>query len=133
MALSVHKVLSLALLPLGAHAALSEDKNTSLADARGPVESNLSTPEGKAFDQQMEIEFVTKHLGPLRQCKQTASDDLRSFWILLKLNKDGTASGILLYPETKLATCARAALFRDTFLPPPRPAYWVSVYMKLAD
>jgi hypothetical protein len=58
MALSVHKVLSLALLPLGAHAALSEDKPTSLADARGAVESNLSTPEGKAFDQQMGIEFV---------------------------------------------------------------------------
>jgi hypothetical protein len=132
MAHSVHEVFCLALLLLGAYAAISEDKPTSLADARSAVESNLSTPEGKAFDQQMGAEFVTKHLGPLRQCKQTASDDLRSFWILVKLNKDGTTSEILLNPETKLGTCARAALLRDKFLSPPRPAYWVSVYMKLA-
>jgi hypothetical protein len=132
MAPSVHKAFPLALLLLLAHAALSADKPTSLSDARSAVESNLSTPEGKAFDQQLGTEFVTRHLGPVRQCKQTAGDDLRSFWILIKLNKDGTAGEILLYPETRLGTCARDALLKDKFLPPPRPAYWVSVYMKLA-
>jgi hypothetical protein len=128
----VHKVLCLALLLFAPYVATSEEKATSFADARAEVERNLNTPDGKKFDEQMGTEFVSRHLQPLRQCKQTAGDDLRSFWILLKLNKDGTTSEILLYPETKLGTCARAALLKDTFLPPPRPAYWVSVYMKLA-
>ena len=117
---------------MAGQSAVSEERPSSLADARAAVDSNLNTPEGKKFDEQMGTEFVSRHLGPLRQCKQTAGDDLRSFWILLRLNKDGTPSDILLYPETKLGTCARAALLKDTFLPPPRPAYWVSVYMKLA-
>ena len=79
----------------------------------------------------MGTEFVSKHLGPLRQCKQKAGDDMRSFWMLMKLEKDGTVSEMLLYPETKLGMCARDPLLKDKFLPPPRPAYWVSVYMKL--
>ncbi len=110
----------------------AEDKPTSLSDARAAVEANLRTPEGKKYDEQMGAEFVQKHLGPLRQCKQTAGDDLRSFWILLKLDKDGTAKEVLLYPETKLGTCARGALLKETFSPPPRPAYWISVYMQLS-
>ena len=128
----VPKFFCIALLLFGACVARSEEKSTSLPDARAAVEKNLSTPEGKKFDEQLGSEFVFKHLGPLRQCKQTASDDLRSFWILIKLNPDGTAGEILLYPETKLGTCARETLLKDKFLPPPRPAYWVSVYMKLA-
>jgi len=49
---------------------------TSLSDARAPVEANLRTPEGKAYDEQVGTEFVQRHLGALRQCKQTAGDDL---------------------------------------------------------
>jgi len=128
----VHKLLCVAFLILVTHVATSQEKPTSLADARAAVEKNLGTPEGKTFDEQMGNEFVSKHLAPLRQCKQTAGDDLRSFWILLKLNQDGSANEILLYPETRLGTCARAALLKDKFLAPPRAAYWVSVYMKLA-
>jgi hypothetical protein len=67
----------------------------------------LPPPEGKAYDEQPGTEFVQKHLAPLRQCKQNAGDDLRSFWILLKLDKDGTVKEVLLYPATKLGTCAR--------------------------
>jgi hypothetical protein len=111
--------------------AFAENKPTSLSDARVAVDANLRTPEGKKFDEQMGTEFVQKHLGPLRQCKQNAGGDLRSFWILLKLDKDGAAKELLLYPETKLGTCAREALLKDKFLPPPQPAYWISVYMNL--
>jgi len=127
-----YKVLLVLFLLLGAQTAITEDKPTSLSDARAAIEKNLSTSEGKAFDERMGTEFVSKHLGPLRQCKQRAGDDLPNFWILLKLNQDGSVAEILLYPDTKLGTCARATLLRDTFLPPPRPAYWVGVYMKLA-
>ncbi len=108
-----------------------KDNPTSLSDARAAVDANLRTPEGKKYDEQMGTEFVQKHIAPLRQCKQTAADDLRSFWILLKLGKDGTAKEILLYPTTKLGTCGREALLKERFSSPPRPTYWISVYMKL--
>jgi len=111
----------------------AQDKPTSLSDARAAVEGNLRTPEGKAFDEQLGTEFVQKHLGAVRQCKQTAGGDLRSFWILMKLDKDGATKEVLLYPETKLGTCAREALLKDRFQPPPHAVYWVSVYMKLAQ
>ena len=113
---------------------LAAEKPTSLSDARAAVESNLKTPEGKAYDEQLGKEFFEKHMGPLRQCKPNAGDDWRSFWILLKLDKDGSAQEILLYPETKLGMCARTALLNvnEKFSTPPRAAYWVSVYMKLS-
>jgi len=111
---------------------VAEDRPTSLSEARAAVEANLRTPEGKKYDEQMGTEFVQKHLGPLRQCKQTAGDDLRNFWMLLKLDRDGTAKELLLYPETKLGTCARSGLLKETFSAPPRPAYWISVYLQLS-
>jgi len=80
----------------------------------------------------MGTEFVQKHLGPLRQCKQTAGGSLDNFWILLKLDKDGTAKELLLHPETKLGVCAREGLLKEKFSPPPRPDYWISVYMQLS-
>jgi hypothetical protein len=128
MRVAVYLLPSLLATPLFAAA----DKPTSLSDARAAVEANLRTAEGKAFDEQLGTEFVQKHLGPLRECKQTAGDDLRSFWILLKLDKDGSVQEVLLSPETKLGACARAALLKDKFSSSPRPAYWVSVYLKLA-
>jgi hypothetical protein len=112
---------------------VAEDKPTSLSDARAAVETNLRTPEGKAYDEQLGTEFVQKHLGPVRQCKQSNGDDLRSFWILIKLDKDGTVKEVLLYPSTKIATCARESLLKAKFSSPPRSAYWVSVYMKMAQ
>lgn len=124
-------ILAVLLLHMGA-LLVAEDKPTSLSDARAAIDANLRTPEGKAFDEKLGTEFVGSHLGPLRQCKQTAGDDLRSFWILLKLDKDGAVKEVLLYPETKLGMCARPALLKDKFQAPPRPAYWVSVYLKLA-
>jgi hypothetical protein len=75
------------------------DGATSLSDARSAVEVNLRTPEGKAFDEQFGRDFVQKHLAALRQCKQSAGGDLRSFWILANLEKDGTAKEVLFYPE----------------------------------
>jgi hypothetical protein len=69
--------------------------------------------------------------GPFRQCKQSAGDD-RSFWILLKLDKEGTVKELLFYPETRLASCARDPLLKDKLPAPPHPAYWVSIYMQLS-
>jgi hypothetical protein len=112
--------------------AVAQNKPTSLSDAQAAVEANLRTPEGKAYDEKLGTEFVQSHLGAIRQCKQSAGDDLRNLWILLKLEKDGTVKEVLLYPATKVGACAREALLKDRFAPPPRPAYWISVYMKMS-
>jgi hypothetical protein len=114
-------------LPLAA----AEDKPTSLSDARAAVEANIRTAAGKTLDEQFGNDFLTNHLGPLRECKKNAGDDLRSFWILAKLDKDGSAHEILFHPEIKLGTCARDSLGRGKFVAPPRDGYWVSVYMKV--
>lgn len=108
------------------------ERATSLPDAQAAIEANLRTPEGKKYDQQLGLEFVEKHLAPFRQCKQSASKDMRSFWILLKLDKNGTVSEALFSPETAIATCARERVLHDRFSPPPHPAYWVSIYMKIS-
>jgi hypothetical protein len=100
-----------------------------LSDARAAVEANLGTPEGKAYDQQLGNEFLKDHLSKVRPCKQSAAGDFRSFWILMKIAKPGAVEEVLLYPETKIGACSRTALLKDTFSPPPRPDYWVSVYM----
>ena len=107
-------------------------KATSLAEAQTSIEANLRTSEGKAFDERLGKEFVEKHLLPLRQCKASAGNDLASFWILLKLDKDGGVEELLLHPETKLGACARDTYLKDKFLPPPRPDYWVGVYLKIS-
>ena len=117
---------------LAALSAATDDKPTSLSDAQAAIEANLRTPEGKAFDDRMGTEFIAKHLGPLHQCKQSAGNDATNFWLLLKLDKDGAVQEVLLYPSTRLGVCAREAYLKDKFLPPPKPAYWVGVYLKLS-
>lgn len=110
----------------------AQNKPTNLKDARVAVEANVGTAAGKAYDEQFGAEFGQRHLGPLRQCKQSAGGDLTSFWMLFRLDKDGSVRELLLYPETKLGLCARESLMKDRFVTvPPRTDYWVSVYMKL--
>jgi hypothetical protein len=110
----------------------ADDKPTSLLDAQAAIESNLRTSEGKAYDERLGREFMEKHLATMRQCKQSAGNDLESFWILLKLDKDGAVKEVLLHPTTKIGTCAREKLLNSAFSPPPRAAYWVGIYMKLS-
>lgn len=110
---------------------LANDNPTSLADARAAVEANLKTPAGKAYDQQFGKEFMQKQLPALKRCKESAGKDLASFWILIKLDAGGAVKEVLLRPTTKLGTCARDILLNSAFSPPPKPSYWVSVFMKL--
>ncbi|SRR5260370_42672751 len=112
--------------------AFAQERPTSLSDARAAVEANLRTPGGKAYDEQLGKEFPQKYLSTMRECKKAAGSDLASFWILIKLDKDGTVREVLLHPTTKLGSCARDALLKGKFAPPPGPAYWVSVYMQIS-
>ncbi len=111
---------------------MADDKPTSLSEARAAVDANMRTPEGKAYDEKLGKEFLQKHLSTMRQCKQAAGNDLESFWILMKLDQDGAVKEVLLYPSTKVGTCARETLLKASFSAPPRPAYWVGVYMKMS-
>ena len=124
-------LFALVLWLMGSLPASADDKPTSLSDARSAVEANLRTPEGKAYDERLGKEFMEKHLATMRQCKQSPDGDLESFWILMKLDKDGAVKEVLLHPTTKMGTCVRETLLESSFPPPPKPAYWVSVYMKL--
>ena len=112
--------------------ASAQEKPTSLSEARAAVETNLRTPAGKAYDEQLGKEFPQKYLSTMRECKKTAGSDLASFWILMRLDSAGTVNEVLLHPTTKLGSCARNALLKGKFTPPPAPAYWVSVYMTIS-
>jgi hypothetical protein len=116
---------------IGSVVVFAEDKPTSLADARAAVEANLKTPEGKAYDEKLGNEFMEKHLSTMKQGNQTAGNDLESFWILMKVDKDGAVKEVLLHPTTQMGTCARETLLKSAFSPPPKPEYRVSVYLKL--
>src|SRR5579862_4224627 len=119
-------LLSVPLLLLSIQA---EDKATSLRDAQSAVDSNLQTPEGKAYDAQLSKEFPDKYTDTMRQCKQSAGGDLRSFWVLIKLSQNGSANEVLLYPSTKLGECTRETLLKGKLSPPPKADYWVSIYL----
>jgi hypothetical protein len=120
-----------AVMALVAGLALADDKPTSIVDAKAAVEANLKTPEGKAYDERLAKEFMEKQQATMRQCKQAAGNDVESFWILMKLDKDGAVKEVLLHPTTKMGTCARETLLKGGFSPPPKAGHWVSVYMKL--
>ena len=109
----------------------AQEKPTSLSDARNAVEANLKTAQGRAYDAQIGKDFQQKYLGTLRECKKTIGSDLSSFWILMKLDNGGVVKELLLSPTTKLGSCAREALLKGKFSPPPHPAYWVSIYLQL--
>lgn len=123
--------VALFLCLLGSCLAAADDKPTSLSDARAAIDANLKTPEGKAYDEKLGQEFQEKYLGTMKHCKQAAGNDLDSFWMLLKLDKDGAVKEVLLYPTTSMGTCARKSLLKDRFSAPPKPDYWVGVYMKI--
>ena len=110
---------------------LADQKPTSLREAQAAIEANLKTPEGKAYEERLGKEFQEKYLGTLRLCKERSAKDVRSFWFLVKIGKDGAVKEVLLYPETAIGICARETMLKDRFSPPPHDDHWVGVYLKL--
>jgi hypothetical protein len=49
----------------------------------------------------------------------------RSFDMLVRVEKDGAVTEVLLYPPTKVGQCLREPMLKDTFSPLPTPAQWV--------
>ena len=127
------KLLSalMVLLLIGALGA-TDEKPTSLTEARNAIEANLRTPEGKAYDAQFGKDLIGKYLPQLRQCKQSAGGDVQDFWLLTKVNKDGSVKEVLLSPTTKIAACDRDVVLKGRFSAPPHDGYWVSTFLKFA-
>ena len=111
---------------LAAHA---DDKPTSIAAAAAAVEANMKTREGKAYDEQFTKELGNQYLAVMKDCQGKAGADLRSFDMLVRIEKDGSVKEILLYPPTKISQCLREPLLKATFSAPPKPAYWVDIHM----
>ncbi len=109
------------------------DGATSVGDARKQIETNMATPEGKAYDDKIGAEFMQKHVATLRSCKKSAGGEIKNFWLLMKLDGNGKVLEILLYPESKLGACTRETLLTANFSPPPHAAYWVGIYLKLVS
>lgn len=124
-------VILLTLVLSGTCALLGGDKPTSLTDARAAIEANSKTPEGKAFDQKIGEEFA-HNIANLRPCKEKAAGDLRNFWILVKLDKDGRVQEALTDHETKMWPCVRDVISQTKFPAPPKPAYWIGIFVKFA-
>jgi hypothetical protein len=79
------------------------------------------------------VEFQ-KHSELFQLCrKSTGDNETENFSMLLKLDTNGRVKEVLLYPTTKIGECAREALLRDSFSPPPTPAHWVRVFMTAAN
>jgi hypothetical protein len=111
------------------HLSGPKDAPTSLAEARASIEANLSTAEGKAYEEKLGGEFVTRHLQTLKSCKQDAGR--QESLVSAQGGKDGTVKEVLLHPATALGECARPTVLGSRFSAPPRPAWWVGVYLKL--
>ena len=116
------------LLPVPA----SAQKLTPVSVARAAIEANLKTAEGKAYDKQMGQEIMQRYASGMRNCKQTAGGGLESFWILMKLDKEGLVKELLLAPETEIGQCDREIFSKAKFSPPPRNDYWVGIFLKLS-
>jgi hypothetical protein len=120
-----------AMLVLAATVFCQAADKRKLADALSAVEANLKSAEGKKYDESAGKEFSEKFLGSLRQCRQTADGSDGPFDLLLKLDGGGKVQEALVYPETPLANCERAAMASAQFSPPPHQYYWINIHIQL--
>jgi len=109
----------------------ADNKPTSVAAAAAAVEANMRTPEGKAYDAQVGRDLAKKYPPVMKACKEKAESDTRSFDMLVRVDKDGTVKEVLLHPPTTISQCLREAMLKDTFSPPPKPAYWVDIHIEV--
>ena len=121
--------MSLWLLLFGRLTMHADDKPTSVAAAAAAVEANMKTPEGKDYDAQIGRDFTKKYPPVMKACREKSEGDTRSFDMLVRVENGGAVKEVLLYPPTKISQCLREAILKDTFSPPPKPAYWVDIHM----
>ena len=115
----------------GSVAAQHKAQATSFADAQAAAEANMLTPEGLAYDDQLGTHFMQKHVKDMQLCMNKVKNRERGFWILLRIDKNGSAKEIVARPSSKLSKCMRAAMLNDKFPTPPSPEYWATLQIGL--
>jgi hypothetical protein len=115
-----------------ASASIAADKK-QLEAAVAAVDANLKTTAGQQYDQQIGKEFPEKYRASMRQCKEAvpAGTRIAGFDMLIKLGADGKVQEVLVYPETQMSECARAAVVTGKFSNPPHGDYWINIRLEL--
>jgi len=102
-----------------------------IVTARSASQTNMDTPEGSRYFQQIVMEFKQKNAANFRDCAQPLGHELGgSFDLFLKIANDGEVQQVIAWPETKLSTCVVPKLLSGSLTPPPAPAYWVKFPMQ---
>jgi len=102
-----------------------------IVTARSASKSNMDTPEGSRYFQQIVIEFKQKNAANFRECAQPLDHDLGgSFDLFLKLAGNGVVQQVIAWPQTKLSTCVVPKLLNGNLAVPPGPAYWMKFPMQ---
>ena len=103
-----------------------------LEAALAAVNANLKTSAGKQYDELIGKEFPEKYWSEVRKCKQslpgTSTDPFDMF---LRLNADGKVQEVLIYPETRFASCIRDAVLVGKFTNPPHDTYWINIHVQI--
>ncbi|MGC2322010.1 MAG: hypothetical protein WA463_05215 [Terriglobales bacterium] len=98
---------------------------------RAATDSNMATPEGGQYFQQISAEFKQKQRWNFMDCARPMGQNLGgSFDLFLKFAPDGTLQEVKAWPQTKFSACIIPKV-SGSFTPPPRPEYWVKFSMYL--
>jgi len=98
---------------------------------RAATDTNMSTPEGGQYFQQISTEFKQKQRWNFMDCAKPMGQELGgNFDLFLKFAPDGTLQEIKAWPQTKFSACIIPKV-SGSFTPPPRPEYWVKFSMYL--
>ena len=134
MRLQLFRGLAILLAVLLSHASIcSAADKKQLAAALAAVDANLKTPAGKQYDDLIGKEFPERYWSSVRQCKQSipAGNTIDPFDMFLRLNAEGKAQEVLVYPETQFTSCIRTALTGGKFSNPPHGDYWINIHIEL--
>ena len=130
----MNRILVAVLVLAAGVAAIGQSKTTrelSYKEALEQAQKNSKTSDGATYDAAVSTYFG-QHYGPIMdKCTSGPSPDLRTFEIVFRVAADGAASHIMVWPETKVATCVRKNLAGAVFLKPPQRDYWAHIHMEL--
>ena len=105
---------------------------TSIDEAFDAAIANLETPEGKAYDDGLgELLGRPEFRQLVRSCIDPRRGKLPPFSILLQLDASGQPFDSEVWPILPASQCVRDSLLPFAFPPPPRPAFWIQIEVRL--
>jgi hypothetical protein len=129
----IRKLAALLLVALSA-AAVGQSKTgkeTVFKEALEQARRNSKTTEGGKYDAALATLFGQRHVNSMDRCTSIAAPDLRSFEIVMQIAADGSATHIMVSPETNVSTCVKKDLMGEVFVRPPHSDYWAHIPVEL--